>query len=117
MVLATTHIALRDVPDLRFEQCNAVGQRGLRHVAALRGAAERQPERVAPAVVGEEGCTGHHGHSLLCGSDGELRAFKPGIVYPYHSRDSDLDAFAAAVGTDQSVEVRLRNWYPENSKK
>jgi L-ascorbate metabolism protein UlaG (beta-lactamase superfamily) len=39
-----------------------------------------------------------------------VNAFKPGIVYPYHYSDSDLDAFEAAVG--DGVEVRLRNWYP-----
>lgn len=39
-----------------------------------------------------------------------VNAFKPKVVYPYHYSDSDLDAFAAAVGAD--TEVRLRNWYP-----
>jgi L-ascorbate metabolism protein UlaG (beta-lactamase superfamily) len=39
-----------------------------------------------------------------------VRAFRPQIVYPYHSRGSDTQAFAKALeGT--GVEVRLRNWY------
>jgi L-ascorbate metabolism protein UlaG (beta-lactamase superfamily) len=39
-----------------------------------------------------------------------VKAFHPKIVYPYHYRGSDIQAFAAALagtGTD----VRLRNWY------
>jgi L-ascorbate metabolism protein UlaG (beta-lactamase superfamily) len=40
-----------------------------------------------------------------------VRAFKPKIVYPYHSRGSDLEKFKALVGADAGVEVRLRNWY------
>ncbi len=40
-----------------------------------------------------------------------VRAFKPGIVYPYHSRGSDLERFKALVGTDRGIEVRLRDWY------
>lgn len=39
------------------------------------------------------------------------RAFKPKIVYPYHSRGSDLEKFKSLVGADSGVEVRLRNWY------
>ena len=42
-----------------------------------------------------------------------VNTFKPGIVYPYHYRDSDLDAFEAAVG--EGVEVRRGNWYPEGA--
>jgi len=41
-----------------------------------------------------------------------VNAFKPRIVYPYHHRGSDLDAFTRAVGAD--TEVRLRAWYPGN---
>lgn len=37
--------------------------------------------------------------------------FKPKIVYPYHSRGSDLEKFKQLVGTDSGVEVRLRKWY------
>jgi L-ascorbate metabolism protein UlaG (beta-lactamase superfamily) len=40
-----------------------------------------------------------------------VRAFKPKIVYPYHSRGSDLEKFKTLVGADSGVEVRLRNWY------
>jgi len=39
-----------------------------------------------------------------------VKAFKPRIVYPYHSRGSDLEAFAGRVG--DASEVRIRNWYP-----
>jgi L-ascorbate metabolism protein UlaG (beta-lactamase superfamily) len=40
-----------------------------------------------------------------------VREFKPKIVYPYHSRGSDLDEFTRLVGTDVGVEVRIRQWY------
>ena len=40
-----------------------------------------------------------------------VRAFKPKIVYPYHSRGSDLEKFKTLVGADGGVEVRLRDWY------
>jgi L-ascorbate metabolism protein UlaG (beta-lactamase superfamily) len=40
-----------------------------------------------------------------------VREFKPKIVYPYHSRGSDLDEFTRLVGTDAGVEVRVRQWY------
>ena len=48
--------------------------------------------------------------------------FKPTIVYPYHYRGqdglSDVEAFKRKVNEgDKNIEVRLRNWYPENSKK
>ena len=39
-----------------------------------------------------------------------VNTFKPAVVYPYHYRGSDLEAFKAAVGPD--TEVRLREWYP-----
>ena len=39
-----------------------------------------------------------------------VRAFHPAIVYPYHYRGSDTNAFAKALaGT--GIEVRLRDWY------
>ena len=38
-----------------------------------------------------------------------VKTFKPRIVYPYHSRGSDVAAFAAQVGP--ASEVRQRNWY------
>jgi L-ascorbate metabolism protein UlaG (beta-lactamase superfamily) len=39
-----------------------------------------------------------------------VRAFHPAVVYPYHYRGSDLQAFAAALqGT--GIDVRLRDWY------
>ncbi|MHC1766971.1 MAG: MBL fold metallo-hydrolase [Verrucomicrobiia bacterium] len=44
-----------------------------------------------------------------------VREFKPKIVYPYHSRGSDLEKFKQLVGTDSGVEVRLRKWYRERS--
>lgn len=37
--------------------------------------------------------------------------FRPKIVYPYHSRGSDLEKFKKLVGNDAGVEVRLRDWY------
>jgi L-ascorbate metabolism protein UlaG (beta-lactamase superfamily) len=40
-----------------------------------------------------------------------VRAFRPGIVYPYHSQGSDVDAFARLVGDDAGVEVRIGDWY------
>jgi L-ascorbate metabolism protein UlaG (beta-lactamase superfamily) len=40
-----------------------------------------------------------------------VREFKPKVVYPYHSRGSDLDEFTRLVGTDVGVEVRVRAWY------
>jgi L-ascorbate metabolism protein UlaG (beta-lactamase superfamily) len=39
-----------------------------------------------------------------------VRAFHPAVVYPYHYRGSDTNAFAKALdGT--GIEVRLRDWY------
>ncbi|WP_223233431.1 MBL fold metallo-hydrolase [Chitinophaga sp. CF418] len=45
-------------------------------------------------------------------------AFKPRIVYPYHYRGakglSDVNAFKEKVNTgNKNIEVRLRNWYPQ----
>lgn len=45
--------------------------------------------------------------------------FKPAIVYPYHFRGgdglADVDQFKSLVNqAAPQVEVRLRNWYPEN---
>ncbi|MEX1240989.1 MAG: MBL fold metallo-hydrolase [Cyclobacteriaceae bacterium] len=40
--------------------------------------------------------------------------FKPRIVYPFHHRGNDIDAFKNLVNDgDGTIEVRLRNWYPE----
>jgi L-ascorbate metabolism protein UlaG (beta-lactamase superfamily) len=39
-----------------------------------------------------------------------VRAFKPKVVYPYHYRNSDTNAFASALA-GSGVDVRLRNWY------
>jgi len=39
-----------------------------------------------------------------------VNAFRPRIVYPYHHRGGDVDAFARLVGPH--TEVRLRDWYP-----
>jgi L-ascorbate metabolism protein UlaG (beta-lactamase superfamily) len=41
---------------------------------------------------------------------GAVRAFKPKVVYPYHSRNSDLAVFQKALA-GAGVEVRIRNWY------
>jgi len=39
-----------------------------------------------------------------------VKAFRPKVVYPYHYRGSDVNAFEKALeGT--GIEVRLRNWY------
>ncbi len=40
-----------------------------------------------------------------------VREFRPKIVYPYHSRGSDLEKFKQLVGDDLGAEVRLRDWY------
>ncbi|WP_210465244.1 MBL fold metallo-hydrolase [Rufibacter roseolus] len=45
--------------------------------------------------------------------------FRPRVVYPYHYRGqgglSDVNAFKTQVDAGKkNVEVRLRNWYPEN---
>tara|TARA_Y100001934_G_C12289303_1_gene743952 strand:- start:569 stop:1285 length:717 start_codon:yes stop_codon:yes gene_type:complete len=39
-----------------------------------------------------------------------VKAFKPKVVYPYHSRGQDTAKFKTLVG--DAAEVRLRNWYP-----
>ena len=39
-----------------------------------------------------------------------VKAFKPKVVYPYHSRGQDTAKFKTLVGI--TAEVRLRNWYP-----
>jgi L-ascorbate metabolism protein UlaG (beta-lactamase superfamily) len=39
-----------------------------------------------------------------------VKAFKPKIVYPYHSRGSDVEQFKTLVG--DAAEVRIANWYP-----
>ena len=38
-------------------------------------------------------------------------AFKPKIVYPYHYGQSDVGVFARAIGENNGIEVRQRNWY------
>jgi L-ascorbate metabolism protein UlaG (beta-lactamase superfamily) len=38
-----------------------------------------------------------------------VKAFRPKVVYPYHSRGQDTAKFKALVG--DTAEVRLRNWY------
>jgi len=40
-----------------------------------------------------------------------VREFRPRIVYPYHSRGTDVGLFKQLVGTDLGIEVRLRKWY------
>lgn len=39
-----------------------------------------------------------------------VKAFKPAVVYPYHSRGSDLEQFTALVG--DAAEVRIAGFYP-----
>jgi L-ascorbate metabolism protein UlaG (beta-lactamase superfamily) len=39
-----------------------------------------------------------------------VKEFHPKVVYPYHYRDSDTKAFAAALA-GAGIDVRLRNWY------
>jgi L-ascorbate metabolism protein UlaG (beta-lactamase superfamily) len=39
-----------------------------------------------------------------------VKAFKPKIVYPYHSRGQDVEAFKGLVG--DASEVRIVDWYP-----
>lgn len=38
-----------------------------------------------------------------------VKAFKPKVVYPYHSKGTDTQKFADLVG--DAAEVRLRDWY------
>ena len=45
-----------------------------------------------------------------------VRAFRPGVVYPYHYRDSsgaisNAAYFKQLLGTNPAIEVRLRKWY------
>ena len=44
-----------------------------------------------------------------------VKEFKPGIVYPYHYRGSDVQAFQEMVESDTEVDVRLLDWYQEQS--
>lgn len=39
-----------------------------------------------------------------------VNTFRPKVVYPYHSRGSDLEAFKKAV-TAPGIEVRIEDWY------
>lgn len=43
---------------------------------------------------------------------GCVKAFRPKIVYPYHYRGSNLNAFADALKNEKGINVRIRNWYP-----
>lgn len=48
-----------------------------------------------------------------------VNAFKPKVVYPFHFRGqgglSDIAGFKALVNAENpQIEVKLRNWYPEN---
>ncbi|WP_282603768.1 MBL fold metallo-hydrolase [Paracoccus sp. PARArs4] len=46
-----------------------------------------------------------------------VTAFAPRVVYPYHHRGSDLDAFAKAVEAGGSgAEVVITNWYPNGEE-
>ena len=39
-----------------------------------------------------------------------VKAFKPAVVYPYHSQGSDLEQFTTLVG--DAAEVRVLEFYP-----
>ena len=40
--------------------------------------------------------------------------FKPRIVYPFHHRGSDIEAFKKLVNDgNATIDARLRNWYPQ----
>jgi L-ascorbate metabolism protein UlaG (beta-lactamase superfamily) len=41
-----------------------------------------------------------------------VRAFHPGIVYPYHYSQSDLTIFSKALA-GSGIDVRIRDWYPK----
>ena len=41
-----------------------------------------------------------------------VKAFRPKVVYPYHYRGADLAVFQKAL-QGQSIDVRLREWYPQ----
>lgn len=38
-----------------------------------------------------------------------VNAFQPKVVYPYHHRGSDLEAFRKALSPD--IQVRILKWY------
>ncbi len=40
-----------------------------------------------------------------------VRQLRPKLVYPCHSRGSNLEKFKQLVGADLGIEVRLRDWY------
>jgi L-ascorbate metabolism protein UlaG (beta-lactamase superfamily) len=40
------------------------------------------------------------------------KAFKPKVVYPYHSRDQKPEEFRDALKAEKAIEVRLLQWYP-----
>jgi L-ascorbate metabolism protein UlaG (beta-lactamase superfamily) len=42
---------------------------------------------------------------------GVVRAFRPKIVYPYHSAGSDLNSFKKQLETEPGIKVRLLKWY------
>ncbi|MBJ6120019.1 MBL fold metallo-hydrolase [Pontibacter sp. BT310] len=49
-------------------------------------------------------------------------AFKPKVIYPYHYRGTeglaDVEAFKKMVNEkDKNIDVRLRNWYPQQQQK
>jgi L-ascorbate metabolism protein UlaG (beta-lactamase superfamily) len=43
---------------------------------------------------------------------GAVRAFKPKVVYPYHSRGSDVARFKQEVEQDSAISARILKWYP-----
>lgn len=42
--------------------------------------------------------------------------FKPAVVYPYHHRGQDINAFKKLVNDkNRKIDVRIRNWYPTSN--
>jgi len=37
--------------------------------------------------------------------------FRPAVVFPYHSKGSDLGQFQKSLASEPGTEVRIRNWY------
>ncbi len=43
---------------------------------------------------------------------GAVRAFNPKVVYPYHSRGSDVERFKREVEAGSGISARILAWYP-----
>ena len=42
-----------------------------------------------------------------------IKAFKPGVVYPFHYRGQDPSKLLSLIGPQDNVAVRVLEWYPE----